>query len=211
MTTPSRHDALVATALDLLETAGPDAVTVRRVAQAYGASTMAVYSEFGSLGGLVDAVVLRGFAALRAELLDVEPSEDPVADLWLLALAYTGFAARRPHLYAAMYGASAPGGHRRSGEDLLLGFDAFRAYADYCARAIDAGRLRPAEPLEVALDLWTTVHGWAMLDQSGLLGAIGTVIALDPVRAFETLLVGLGDERERVRASVASTGAVFSR
>lgn len=202
MTTPSRRDALVATALDLLETDGPDAVTVRRVSQAYGASTMAVYSEFGSLGALVDAVVRDGFAALRATMLSVAPSADPVADLWRLALVYTGFAAERPHLYAAMYGASAPGGHRRTGDDLLIGFDAFRAYADYCTRAIDAGRLRPADPLEVAFDLWTFVHGRIMLDQSGLLGAVGTVIHADPVRAFATLMVGLGDDPDRVRASV---------
>lgn len=207
-TPPNRRDGLVTTALELLETSGPEAVTVRRVAQAYGASTMAVYSEFGSLGALVDAVVLRGFAALRAELLAVGPTDDPVGDIWLLALAYTGFAARRPHLYAAMYGASTPGGHRRTGDDLLLGFDAFRAYADYCARAIEAGRLRPADPLEIAFDLWTAVHGRIMLDQSGLLGAVGTVVADDPARAFETLMVGLGDERGRVRASVrAAAGA----
>src|SRR5690349_316652 len=99
MDTPSsRHDGLVATALRLLETAGPEAVTARRVAQEYGASTMAVYSEFGSLGALADAVVLRGFGALQAELMSVGPTDDPITDIWRLALTYAGFAARHPHL-----------------------------------------------------------------------------------------------------------------
>ncbi|WP_418057778.1 TetR/AcrR family transcriptional regulator [Pimelobacter simplex] len=210
MPTPAgRRDALVDAALRLLETEGPEAVTVRRVAQHYGSSTMVVYSEFGSLGALVDAVVVAGFGALREHLLAVEPSPDPVTDLWLLALAYTGFAEHRPHLYDAMYGASAPGGHRRTGEQLLLGLDTFRAYADYCARAVAAGRLRPAEPLEIALDLWTVVHGRIMLERSGLLGALGSIIRDDPVRTFETLMTGLGDDPARVRASVAAVaGAV---
>ena len=54
---------LVKAAADLLAEEGPEALTVRRIANAAGVSTMNVYSRFGSKDGVVEHLFVRGLSA----------------------------------------------------------------------------------------------------------------------------------------------------
>jgi AcrR family transcriptional regulator len=54
-----RHELLDA-AVDLLDENGPDALQTRKVAGAAGTSTMAVYTHFGGMQPLIDAVAEEG-------------------------------------------------------------------------------------------------------------------------------------------------------
>jgi AcrR family transcriptional regulator len=83
---PKLHDAATATALvdeaeRIVETAGLDALTVRRVASGVGATTRAVYSVFGSKEALVTALGIRAFELLRDDIDALPRSDDPGTDL----------------------------------------------------------------------------------------------------------------------------------
>ena len=74
-------DALLDAAERLIEADGPDALSLRRLAEATQTTTRAVYSLFGSKDGLVDALAHRAFDVLGAGIRALPTSRDPAADL----------------------------------------------------------------------------------------------------------------------------------
>src|SRR6204780_613444 len=71
---------LVEVAAHLLATDGPDAVTTRSVALAAGVQAPTIYRLFGDKNGLLDAVVVHGFASyVEQKHLDLDA--DPVESL----------------------------------------------------------------------------------------------------------------------------------
>src|SRR5437763_9593343 len=95
--------ALIEAAARLIATEGASGLTLRRVADAVGTSTMAIYTHFGGMPELRRAVRREGFARLAEHLGQVRESEDPVADLALLGRAYYENALSNPHLYRVMF------------------------------------------------------------------------------------------------------------
>jgi AcrR family transcriptional regulator len=207
---PDQRTRLVNAAIDLLATAGPEALQARKVAAGIGASTMAVYTHFGDMAALIDAVAREGFTRLAASLGAVPHTDDPVADLFRLGLAYRRTALDNPNLYALTFGLSAPGGRRaatadmtggRTSTELPEGHDAFTHLVDCAARAMTAGRFRIADATLAAAQLWSALHGFVALEIAGFYGgddhAVGEVLLPMAV----SLAIGMGD---------APTGAQYS-
>ncbi len=200
------RDRLVAAAVALLAAEGPAALQARRLAREVGASTMAVYHYFGGMPQLLTTVIEEGFRALDARLAEVAATDDPVADLGRLALAYRAVARENPHLYDVMFGLSAPGGHRPeqheqpdAGEPSV----SQRAYGHLVAateRAVRGGRINEAEPAHVAAQLWSLLHGYVTLELSGHFDQFDGPGQVFMPMAFN-LLVGLGDDPERAARS----------
>ena len=96
----STRDALLDAAEALLASGGPDAVSVRTVADKIGVSTRAVYSAFGSKPGLMGALAARGFHRLADLVNGMHVTGDPLADLAAAGpRAFRVFALERPHLF----------------------------------------------------------------------------------------------------------------
>jgi AcrR family transcriptional regulator len=198
---------LVGAAIRLLADSGPEALQARKVAAEIGASTMAVYTHFGGMGELIDAVGREGFRRLSVSLGAVPPTDDTVADLFSMGLAYRRTALENPNLYAVTFGLSAPGGRRVTLHDVTdpgaetdEGLTAFGFLLDATKRAIDAGRFHPADPLVAAAQLWSGVHGYVTLEISGHFGETGVGLVLQPLSV--TIALGLGDTIEKVTRSV---------
>src|SRR5881397_4365535 len=99
-------ERLVRAAIGLLAEQGPSAVKARTVASASGLSTMVVYSHFGGIAELIRAVVDQGFKELDRAFSQVPVTEDPLADLFAMALTTRRVARENPHLYDLMFGLS---------------------------------------------------------------------------------------------------------
>lgn len=188
----------------LLAEEGPEAVTVRRVTTRAGTSTMAVYTCFGDMGSLVREIARDGYLRLAADLDRVAWSEDPVADMALLARTYRHAALANPHLYSVMFGGHAPSGFRLTEADRELGWQSVDRVAECAARCGAAGRFR-----EAAVDahhLWLALHGRALLEIGGYVD--------DPADSFEpqlvSLMVGAGDAFESATASVLSSAGRYA-
>ncbi len=164
---PDLRRRLLEVAADVLAEEGPSALTARRVTREAGTSTMAVYTHFGGMPALVREIVADGFDRLHARVDAVPVTEDPLADLTAMAGAYRAHALAHPHLYAVMFGATTLGGYRLTHEEQQVGMAAFGQLVAGVRRAMDAGVLRPADPASVAAQLWTALHGYTMLEQSG--------------------------------------------
>jgi AcrR family transcriptional regulator len=91
---------IAAAARALLDEEGPDALTMRRVADRLGIQAPSIYKHLAGKEALEAAVISQGFAEL-AEVFEeaVAGSADP---LGALTVAYRAFALERPHLYRLM-------------------------------------------------------------------------------------------------------------
>ncbi|MFI7238599.1 TetR/AcrR family transcriptional regulator [Streptomyces cyaneofuscatus] len=161
----SRERLIVATARELAEQQGWDAVTTRRLAERIEYSQPVLYSHFRGKREIIGAVALEGAAemavALRAATAAAAGPRDRVT---ALARTYLDFAERNPAVYDAMF--QLDGGlafaHEDTPEPLR---DAFAALLDVLGEVAGDG-VHPALFTEV---FWAALHGLATLTRAGRL------------------------------------------
>jgi AcrR family transcriptional regulator len=102
---PRRHDdrtadALLDAAERLVESGGPEALSVRRVAAEVGTTTRAVYSVYGSKDALLAALGRRAFEILERSVTQLPATDDPAADLVEAGVVvFRRFAVEHPSLF----------------------------------------------------------------------------------------------------------------
>ena len=192
---PRIRTRLLEAAARLLAEEGPDALTTRRLAAEVGTSTMAVYTYFDGMEELRRAVRAEGFERLARFLDAVEPSRDTVAYLSALGAAYFFNALSNPHMYKQMF-LDPP-----LGDDPGVGLGTLERVAAGAGAAIEAGRFRKADPMEVAKQCWAMTHGIVTLQMAGLLTLDEAIDSLTEMGC--NLFVGLGDDRSAARRSLA--------
>jgi AcrR family transcriptional regulator len=202
----SVRDRLVAAALTVLERDGLAAVQARTLAAEIGASTMAVYTHFGGMPTLIEAVVCEGFARFADHTRAAPQTNDPVADLVAGGLAYADFAMRNPRLYRVLFGLNefdvTPQSSGAAVSNLSEGIDALSVLVVAVERVIAAGRIRPQEPRPVAAQLLSATHGFVLLLMTDIIETQGLEAVMAPLAI--NLLVGLGDTRRRAERSVTA-------
>jgi AcrR family transcriptional regulator len=191
--------ALIAAAARLIATEGTSALTLRRVADEVGTSTMAIYTHFGGMPELRRAVRREGFARLAARGARVGQSEDPVADVAMLGVEYYLLAMSEPHLYRVMY-MEQP----LDEADAASGQYTFGTLADAMKRCIGAGRFAAGDPETLAREFWALGHGLITLQLARLLSAeeVRVCMADGALRLF----TAFGDDPRAANASVARVG-----
>lgn len=199
----TRRDRLIESALALLSDRGPAALTTRALAEHAGLTTMAVYSEFGSMGGVTKVVVDAGFARLAKAFAALPTTDDPIFDLMMLGATYRRCALTEPHLYSVMFGTTTIGGYRRTGDELVWGIETFREGEAIVARAMADGRLRIGDTFQVTAQLWSALHGALILETANMLDVAGDPLIDVTLPMFTALIVGLGDSGDRVIAATA--------
>jgi AcrR family transcriptional regulator len=96
--------ALLDAAERLIDEGGPDAASVRAVADEVGTTTRAVYSVFGSKQGLLEALATRLFEELNRAIEALPETDDPAADLVAGALqAWRTTVLAHPSLYRLVF------------------------------------------------------------------------------------------------------------
>jgi AcrR family transcriptional regulator len=147
---------------------GPGGFTTRGVAGAAETSTPAVYELFGDKSGLVREVFFEGFRVLRSRLAATAESEDPVADLRALAVAYRAFINDSPQLARLMFSRPfsdfdpAPCEREANGSVRVL-------IVTRVQRCIDAGKI-DGDATDVAHALVALIQGLADAEVSRRLG-----------------------------------------
>ncbi|OOC53327.1 MULTISPECIES: TetR-like C-terminal domain-containing protein [Nocardiopsis] len=206
---PGLRTALVDVAARILASEGPRALTTRRVAHETGHSTMAVYTNFDGMAGLVRAMVHEGFARLHENFSRVWATADPVSDLATFGRAYRASALAEPHLYAVMFGTSSLAGFSLTEDDRQHGRYTMTGVIECVERCMAADRFRHTDPVTVAHHMWSSVHGLASLELGAYL-----VEPYGPDTCFETqlsaLMVGAGDSPESADRSVAASRRTFA-
>jgi AcrR family transcriptional regulator len=193
MVRPTTYDAatraaLIDAAAAAVAAGGPDAVTLRGVAAAVGATTSAIYALFGSKEQLLRAVQREAFAGLARELERVPSGGDPLDELLELGLAYRRSALARPSLYLVMFSRD-PRLVPTEPADAAAATATLGRLQGAVGRAQAAGALPGRDPGDITLELWALVHGLASLE---LLGALGDAAAADRhwQRALQAAVAG---------------------
>lgn len=192
---PEIHEAVVTAAARLLADGGRSALTTRRLATEVGTSTMAIYTRFGSLDGVHQAVREHGFGRLTTALDAVSETRDPVADLAAIGQAYLAFALANSHLYQAMF--AEPPADRDD-----AGGGAFGQIESAVRRCIARGRFGSAEdpwPDGWAAEIWIAIHGVVTLALADVQPAERLRFLLADL--IYRLAVGYGDQPDAARRS----------
>jgi AcrR family transcriptional regulator len=205
---------LLHAAVQILNEDGPDALQTRKIAGAAGTSTMAVYTHFGGMSGLIAAVADEGLRQFDVALT-MPPTSDPVADLVATGIAYRRYAIERPHMYRLMLGSTSAHGINAPAHDLLTltvaeindHYPSFAHVVRGVHRCMLAGRIAEgsasddATVVAIAAQFWSSIHGFVMLELAGFYGAQGSAVGPVLASLMANLLVSLGDSPERVRKS----------
>lgn len=215
----SVREGLLRAAVTLLDENGPDALQARKVAAAAETSTMALYTHFGGMSGLIAAVAEEGRRQFDTAVT-VPKSNDPIADMMTCGTAYRTFAIKRPHLYRLMFGSTSAQGVDPPARNLLTmtadeiaeHYAAFGQLLRYVHRSIVAGRITavPADDhvavVTIAAQLWSMIHGFVMLELAGYYGSDGTAVAPVLGAMIGSHLVALGDSPEQLMVSLQASG-----
>ena len=196
---PAVRLALIETAARLIAHEGVGGLTLRRLVDEVGTSTMAVYTHFGGMDELRREVRREGFVRLAVHLAQVQGSRDPVADLVRIGLAYHRSATANPNLYRVMFLEKA-----LDQRDATVGDDAFGVLVDGVDRCVAAGRFDPADPLALATQLWAVTHGLVTLELFGHLPRAAVLDCLDATA--RNLFRAYGDDPRAIGRSVAAAG-----
>src|ERR1700743_2586808 len=98
------RDALIHAALEILESEGLAALSLRAVARRAGVSAAAPYHHFPDKQALLDAVAERGFDALTAAMTErMDRAGDDAARLDGKGIGAVAFAVANPALFGLMF------------------------------------------------------------------------------------------------------------
>jgi len=207
--TNSTAERLVQATVKLLAERGPSAVKAREVAAEAGMSTMVVYSHHGGIPELISAAVDYGFNEIEKAFAETGVTDDPVSDLFAMALATRDMARANPHLYDTMFGLSTRATYRPTHPDKTVRRSghspafkaAFAHVTDACARLAASGRVQVGDVDALAGALWSFVHGYITLELADHFVDFEDPVAQVLVPMGVTFTVGLGDDPQRARAS----------
>ncbi|WP_406134135.1 TetR/AcrR family transcriptional regulator [Streptomyces zaomyceticus] len=160
-----RERLIVATARELAEQQGWDAVTTRRLAERIEYSQPVLYSHFRGKREIIGAVALQGAAELAAAVRAATAAADgPRARAAALARAYLDFAEGHPAVYDAIF--QLDGGLPYAREDTPEPLkDAFAALLE-CLGEVAGEGVHPGLFTET---FWAALHGVATLTRAGRL------------------------------------------
>jgi AcrR family transcriptional regulator len=206
------REQLVEGGIRVLERDGLQALSVRNLAAEAGTSTMAVYTHFGGMTGVIDAIAGESFARFTLALTEVVKTDDPVADFFLMGARYREFALANPQRYQLMFGISTESLSRHHADLTVSGSAtdrvefavSFQALLDVVVRMIAAGRIRDGEESSTAGRLWSLIHGEVMLEIAGFFGHEGHGLTHILAPLTTDVLVGMGDDREKASLSMAA-------
>jgi AcrR family transcriptional regulator len=206
----SRRTQLLDAARRAIEDSGPEALRARTLTAEVGASTQALYTHFGGMSGLVEAVIADAFDRFAKHVAAVPESEDPVADFYAKGGAYGQWALSHPQLYRLMFGLIGGGLRRHAGLEVAVSGavanspeaqGAVDVLVDSMRRVTESGRVDPADPTIAAGQFLSATHGWVLLEIAGVFGPDGDGLAVMRPLAIN-LMVALGDERAEATDSL---------
>lgn len=188
---PTTRERILAAAERIHQREGLESVSMRRIADDVGLTAMALYRHFRDKDALLDALVDEGFARWEQYLAVAAGADSPIERIRGGLIAYVGFALGEPRLFQLMYLVPRANGPESPASLRTTSSPAFGALVAAVQEAMTAGDMRTADPAEVILIAWATVHGLVALHFSGRFGFDDARFRAVAGRSIETLLLML--------------------
>ncbi|MFS0872579.1 TetR/AcrR family transcriptional regulator [Paenibacillus xylanilyticus] len=149
---------IVHAAAALLQEHGPEAVTVRRVAERMECSTKIIYNLFGKKEGLAKYLYLEGCTLLSQSFEAVPQQASYQQHFRALALAYWNFGMTQSSFYQLMFGGSFAE-FKPDAESLEGTATALKQLTNLVEAAKGQGLLREDDSLLAIQMIWAPLHG----------------------------------------------------
>jgi len=164
------RQALVSAALKALERERIEQLSLRALARSLGVSPRAPYRHFATKEQLLAAVAAEGFR-MSAEFTAarLEAAHDPMDRLRVAVEAYVLFATQHPAAFRVMYAPYAAVEESAS-ELVQVRTEGHAEMMRLIGTAQASGDVRPGDPMQIGLAIWSTMHGLAVLLIEGQLG-----------------------------------------
>lgn len=158
-------ERMLDTARKILLDEGSEAISMRRVAEGAGVTTMATYRHFANRQALLDELARREFAQLAT---DPAATWDGDPDRVGLAVdAHLNLALNRPHLYAFLFTERREGA-RRYPADMRAGLSpTLNVLVEGLRAARRRGAVSFADEWEIAMIIAAQLHGLVQLRHGG--------------------------------------------
>jgi AcrR family transcriptional regulator len=154
-------------ALKLLESRGPEAVSMRRVARAAAITPMAIYHHFPSREALLDTITDREFAKFLAYIEAAPRTGNFERRLINAMLAYVDYAFDRPRIFDYVFAQPRQNARKYPDDFRARRSPTLNPLADLVQSAMRAGFLKQDDIWEIALQLWALTHGYVALYRGG--------------------------------------------
>jgi AcrR family transcriptional regulator len=163
------REALLTATLELIETDGIGAVSLRQVARAAGVSPGAPYHHFPDRAALLTALSDDGFRLLAAALTKAHAAAaTPTEALEAILNAYIEFAQTNPAHFRLMFRPELKQSHKsESGAE--AGEAAFAVLATTVDECLAAKAVRTIDNNVLTITVWSLAHGYASLWLDGQL------------------------------------------
>ncbi|MFC9993456.1 TetR/AcrR family transcriptional regulator [Nocardia sp. NPDC127526] len=174
------REELMRASLQLIDSEGLAAVSLRRVAREAGVSPGAPYHHFADRSALLAALSTRGFEILRDEIAAAKAQASGPRDaLSKLAAGYVRFAVEQPAYFRLMFRPelSQPEKHP---DAMVAGEAAFAVLAETVEEAVRAGDLPADQASALTVAWWSLAHGLAALTVDGQLGKRAGLMGTTP-------------------------------
>jgi AcrR family transcriptional regulator len=167
MGTNNTADRIANVALAILQKKGPEAVSMRRVAETVGITPMAIYHHFASREALLDTITDREFAKLLL-FMQAHPLHGGVEERLLAVMsAYVDYAFAQPRIFDFIFSRPRPGARQFPKDFRARRSPTLNPVADMLAFEMEQGFLKKDDVWEVAFAFWAHIHGYVMLHRAG--------------------------------------------
>ncbi|WP_161883179.1 TetR/AcrR family transcriptional regulator [Deinococcus alpinitundrae] len=174
-------DSILQAAQTLLDAGGPASLNMRPLAAALGVQASSLYRHFSDRETLLRALEDVAASEFDQVLRAASSGKAPREALWAAAEAYLDQARRFPHRYGLLLSPRPPAAAQPSPSKNLW---------NIVLHLVSALSGQPDDTTRTVA-LWAYLHGYAVLDRSGLFGLSG------PRGGFDLGLTALLDEMER--------------
>jgi AcrR family transcriptional regulator len=168
------REAILDTARRLVAVEGVNALSMRAIARELGYSPAALYEYFPSKEDLGRALFFEGADGLaglmQRTLTALPPEATAVEAMAAIGRGYRAYARQNPELFRLVFSSVMVGftpdeaelGRSKGGFDLLVAT---------ARRGVESGQFVSMPPEVIATNCWAAVHGFVMLELSGMLTA----------------------------------------
>lgn len=160
------RDNIIEVAASIMQEHGPEAVTIRKVAEKMECPTKVIYNLFGSKEGLAKELFLEGCLLLADAFQEVPEHGDLKQRLHDLGQAYWEFSRNYTSYYMVMFG-GAFSEFKPQEDSFQATVTALQQVTALVVQAMEQGLIAKADPLQVVSLVWASLHGIIHLHVGG--------------------------------------------
>jgi len=167
-TMSDQRDKILASACDLYVSEGLDGFSMRKLAKRVGVTAPALYRHFDGRDAVLGEVVREAYRSFMGYIYRALEAPTPLDRFTRAGEGYLDFALQHPRWYDIIFTGPELLGMETLPPDIeAMGCAIHQFWVDRVRECMDAGVLKPSDPLQTSLTMWAHAHGMVQLYHQG--------------------------------------------